>query len=105
MAGSISTSTWAAYPAVPSAATVPGHLPRSTQSPMAGKPGGGPVQSSRRRDVRRRWGASGTVPVVTVVSRMTLPSWTSAALAVAAVRPCLSQLTSIWAGASLGTRR
>jgi hypothetical protein len=64
------------------------------------QPGGSPVQDSPP-------GSPGSprAPVVTVVSSMGRPSWTSVARAVAATLPCFSHSTSTWAGSGRGARR
>ena len=64
-----------------------------------GSTGGSPVQD------RPPSPGSASLPVVTVVSSTSAPSCTRAARAVAAVLPCLSQLTRTWAGSGRGTRR
>src|ERR1700733_4808855 len=97
--------TWPAYPGVPSVATVPGHGPRLTHSLTGGRTGGAPVQVSGPPSAGASATLGGTVPVVTVVSSTTSSSCTRVARAVDAVRPVLSQVTSILAGASFGTRR
>jgi hypothetical protein len=48
---------------------------------------------------------SGTVPVVTLMSRTVVPAWTRLARAVDAVLPCFSHSTRTSAGASWATRR
>src|SRR5215472_9862834 len=61
--------------------------------------GGSPVQD------RPPSPGSPSRPVVIVVSSTHEPSWISAARAVAAVFPCLSQVTRTRAGSERGTRR
>src|SRR5215467_14957821 len=70
-------------------------LPISTGGSM----GGSPVQD------RPPSPGSPSRPVVIVVSSTHEPSWISAARAVAAVFPCLSQVTWTRAGSERGTRR
>ncbi len=68
-------------------------------SSAGGSAGGSPVQDMAPSP------GSPSLPVVTVVSRISAPSWTSSARAVAAVLPCFSQVTRTWAGSGRGTRR
>ena len=81
---------------------LPVHVRPAAAAPS---PSASPAPSARAELAPPGPTGPGTSPVVMVVSRMTLPSWTSAARAVAVVRPRFSQVTCTSAGAIAATRR